>query len=281
MKKDFYTQLSNQYIFSLFNSSKKRKNNKFKNHHHTEMELGLILKGKGEYILNNVTYTADEGDLFIVRSNEMHCVPTITSESLVAFNIQLSPFFLWNICSDYIPPQKIQALINPDISITHKLHDPEIIHCIKTISELMDSHNESATFVIRSLVVKVVTMISEKTDVSDIAVIPPVKHLKDIQNSIDYIKRNFSKQISLDDMAKNAVMSASYFSKIFKTVTGVSPYNYLMTTRIENALESLKSTNKTITEIALECGFPSITSFNKAFKNSVGCIPTEIRKKEV
>ena len=241
----------------------------------------LSLKGKGEYILNNVTYTADEGDLFIVRSNEMHCVPTITSESLVAFNIQLSPFFLWNICSDYIPPQKIQALINPDIEITHKLHDTEIIHCIKTISELMDSHNESATFVIRSLVVKVVTMISEKTDVSDIAVIPPVKHLKDIQNSIDYIKRNFSKQISLDDMAKNAAMSASYFSKIFKTVTGVSPYNYLMTTRIENALESLKSTNKTITEIALECGFASITSFNKAFKSAVGRVPTEIRKKEV
>jgi len=57
----------------------------------------------------------------------------------------------------------------------------------------------------------------------------------------------------------------------------VSPYNYLMTIRIEKAVESLKTTNKTIMEIALECGFQSITSFNKAFKNSVGCTPSEIR----
>ncbi len=277
MKKNYYTQLSNQFIFSLFNSSKKRKSNKFKNHHHTDMELGLILKGKGEYILNDVKYTADEGDLFIVRSNEMHCVPTVSTESLVAFNIQLSPFFLWNICSDYIPPQKIQSLINPDISITHKLHDTEIIHCIKTISNLMESDGESSLFTIRSLVVRTVMLISEKIDVAHTNLVPPVKHLNDIQESIGYIKKNYSKQINLDDMAKNAAMSPSYFSKTFKAVTGVSPYNYLMTTRIEKALESLKSSNKTVMEIALECGFLSITSFNKAFKKSVGCIPTDIR----
>lgn len=277
MKKNYFTQLSNQYIFSLFNSMKKRKSNRFKNHHHTDMELGLILKGKGEYILNGVKYTADEGDIFIARSNETHCIPTISTDSLVAFNIQLSPFFLWNICSDYIPPNKIQALINPDIPITHKLHDPEISHCMKTISDLMESNDEAALFTIRSYVVKVVTMISEKADVSDIALTPPVKHLDDIQKSIGYIRRNFSTHINLDNMAKNAAMSPSYFSKTFKAVTGVSPYNYLMTIRIEKALESLKNTNKTIMEIALECGFTSITSFNKAFKKSVGCIPTDIR----
>lgn len=277
MKKNYYTQMSNQYIFSLFNSLKKRKSNRFKNHHHTDMELGLILKGKGEYILNDAKYTADEGDLFIARSNETHCIPTISTDTLVAFNIQLSPYFLWNICSDYIPPKKIQALINPDIPITHKLHDPEITHCIKTISDLMESAEESALFTTRSLVVKVVSMISEKADVSDISHIPPIKHLDDIQKSIGYIKRNYSKEISLDDMAKNAAMSPSYFSKTFKAVTGMSPYNYLMTTRIEKALESLKSTKKTILEISYECGFSSITSFNKAFKNSVGCVPSDIR----
>lgn len=277
MKKNYFTQLSNQYIFSLFNSMKKRKSNRFKNHHHTDMELGLILKGKGEYILNGVKYTADEGDLFIARSNETHCIPTISTDSLVAFNVQLSPFFLWNICSDYIPPNKIQALINPDIPINHKLHDSEIIHCMKTISTLMESEDTTALYTIRSLVVKLITLVSEKADISDIALTPPVKHLADIQKSIGYIRRNYSKSINLDNMAKNAAMSPSYFSKIFRMVTGVSPYNYLMTIRIEKAVESLKTTNKTIMEIALECGFQSITSFNKAFKNSVGCTPSEIR----
>ena len=50
-----------------------------------------------------------------MRSNEQHCIPTIKSDLLVAFNIHLTSFFLWNICSDYIPANKIQALIDSDI----------------------------------------------------------------------------------------------------------------------------------------------------------------------
>ena len=115
MKKSYYTQLSHQFIYSLFYSSKKRKVNQFKNHHHTEIELGFIVSGKGEYILNENKFIASEGDLFIVRSNEQHCIPEILTDTLLSFNIHLSTYFLWNICSDYIPQKKIQALINSDI----------------------------------------------------------------------------------------------------------------------------------------------------------------------
>ncbi len=277
MKKNYYTQLSNQFIYSLFYSSKKRKANQFKNHRHTETELGLIVSGKGEYILNGVKYCANEGDLFIVRSNEQHCIPTITADTLVAFNIQLSSYLLWNICSDYIPPHKIQALIDSDIPINNKLHDTEIIHCIKNIAELMNNDDDSAIFTLRSEVLRVVMMISGKTEVGAVQNIPSVAHLSNIQKAVDYIKNNYSKPISLSDMAKKSALSPSYFSSTFKAITGMSPYNYLMTTRIEHALEYLKTSNKTVMSIALECGFTSITSFNKAFKKLVGVAPSNVR----
>ncbi len=278
MKKNYYTQLNNQFIYSLFYSSKKRKSNQFKHHHHTEIELGLILSGEGEYVLNGTRFCANEGDLFIVRSNEPHCIPVIVSNTLVAFNIQLSTFFLWNICSDYIPPQKILALINSDISIHHKLHDTKLIHCIKNIAKLMDSEEETSVFALRSEMVQVVMMICEKIETDEAIEIPSAARLNDIQASIDYIKRNYQKPISLGDIAKSATMSPSYFSNTFKTISGMTPYHYLMTTRIEHALEELKHTNKTIMSIALECGFPSLTSFNKAFKKLVGVVPTDVRK---
>ena len=278
MKKNYYTQLSNQFIYTLFDSSKKRKKNQLKNHRHAEAELGLIISGRGTYVLNEVTYTANEGDLFIVRSNEHHCIPTIESDTLVAFNIQLSAYFLWNICSDYIPPSKIQALINADIPITHKLHDTEINTCIKNISKLMSKDDDSSLFTLRSEVLRAVMMISDKA-VADICHnTPSMARLDDIQSSIDYIKRNYHKQINLCDMAKRAAMSPSYFSNTFKGICGMSPYNYLLTVRIEHALDSLKNTNKTVMAVALECGFNSITSFNKAFKKLVGIVPTDIRK---
>jgi len=278
MKKNYYTQLNNQFIYSLFYSSKKRKVNQFKHHHHTEIELGLILSGEGEYVLNGQTFCANEGDLFIVRSNEPHCIPVVTSNTLVAFNIQLSTFFLWNICSDYLPPQKILALINSDIEIYHKLHDTKLTHCIKNIAKLMESEEETAVFALRSEMLRVVMMICEKIEADEAIQIPSAARLNDIQASIDYIKRNYQKPISLFDMAKSAAMSPSYFSNTFKTISGMTPYHYLMTTRIEHALDSLKNSDKTVMSIALECGFPSLTSFNKAFKKFVGVVPSEFRK---
>jgi len=278
MKKNYYTQLSRQFIYSLFYSSKKRKVNQFKNHHHTEIELGFIVSGKGEYILNGNKFIASEDDLFIVRSNEQHCIPAIHTDSLIAFNIHLSTYFLWNICSDYIPPQKIQALINSDVTINNKLHDSEIALCIKNIAKLMKSDDDSAVFMLRSEILKVVMIISSKIETDDTLNIPSATHLNDIQTAIDYIKSNYNKQINLSDMAKSATMSQSYFSNTFKAISGMTPYNYLMTTRIEHALESLKNTDKTVISIAFECGFTSITSFNKAFKKLVGIVPSDVRK---
>ena len=278
MKKNYYTQLSHQFIYSLFYSSKKRKVNQFKNHHHTEIELGFIVSGKGEYILNEKKFIASEGDLFIVRSNEQHCIPEILTDTLVSFNIHLSTYFLWNICSDYIPQKKIQALINSDISIDNKLHDEEISLCIKNISKLMKSDDMTAIFMLRSEILRVVMMICSKIETDDVRNVPSATHLNDIQTAIDYIKNNYNKQISLNDMAKSAAMSPSYFSNTFKSISGMTPYNYLMTTRIEHALESLKNTDKTIISIAFECGFTSITSFNKAFKKLVGIVPSDVRK---
>ncbi len=278
MKKSYYTQLSKQFIFSLFYSSKKRKSNQFKNHHHTEMEIGFIVSGRGEYFLAGNRFCASEGDLFIVRSNEQHCLPTIDTDTLVGFNIQLSPYYLWNICADYISPSKIQALINSDIPINHKLHDAEITHCIKNIEKLMCSEEENAIFTLRSEILRVVRMISEKIETDANRAVPSVARLNDIQKAMDYIKANYRAPICLEDMAKSAAMSPSYFSNLFKSISGMSPYNYLMTTRIERALERLKNTDDTVMDIALECGFTSITSFNKAFKKLVGVAPSAVRR---
>lgn len=277
MKKHYFTHLSNRHLFSLFYSSKKAKSNQFKNHHHTEVELGLILKGHGEYVLNEKTMPAREGDLFVVRSNEPHCIPTIKSANLVAFNIHLSSYYLWNVCSDYIPANKIQALINSDIPISNKLSDSKILLSFKKIASLFDSETEFSVFEIRSEVLRAVKMIASLIDAETKKDIPSPENLKNIQKSIDFIKQNYHKHILLEDIAKSAAMSRSYFSSIFKAVTGMSPYNYLMTTRIEHATELLKDKNKSVMSIALECGFTSLSSFNKAFKQLVGATPTAIR----
>ena len=102
-------------------------------------------------------------------------------------------------------------------------------------------------------------------------------HLYEIQNAVNYINENLSNTITLDDIAHAASMSRSYVSSYFKLVTGVSPYEYLLTARVEMAIKLLRKTELSITEIAQKCGFGSLSSFNKTFRRNLGVTPREYR----
>jgi len=275
MRKNYYNELNGQLLFSVFDSSKKRKTNQFRIHNHTELEIGYIISGKGTYMLNNISYDISPDDIFIVRTNEQHCIPTITTESLVSFNIHIPSYYLWNICSDYIEPQKINALVQSDIQINNHFSKSEEL---KMLRDLFHENPEANKYKIRSTVLDVVKSISARLIISGTEREISVSRLDDIQKAVRFIKTNFDKQITLDDIANSAAMSKSYFINMFKNVNGVSPYDYLILTRIENASYMLSHTDNTIIEIAMKCGFNSITSFNKAFKSKLGLTPSQVRK---
>ena len=79
---------------------------------------------------------------------------------------------------------------------------------------------------------------------------------------------------------KNEYLSSSskfYFSRLFKQFTNVSFYKYVNQKRIEKAAEMLTEPNISITNVALSCGFESLSSFIRMFKIVKGCTPTEFR----
>lgn len=71
--------------------------------------------------------------------------------------------------------------------------------------------------------------------------------------------------------------SKFYFSRLFKQFTNVSFYKYVNQKRIEKAAEMLTEPNISITNVALSCGFESLSSFIRMFKIVKGCTPTEFR----
>ena len=274
MRREIYSKVNGQHLFSVFYSIKKRKKNEYRSHNHTQTELGFIISGKGNYVLGKKTFSVQKGDLIIVRSNEQHCIPDVESENLVAINIQFSPYFFWNECPSYIPYAKIKALVNQEVSIDNLMTDSDMENLFSSLTRLIDQSKND--FLIARKVLEIVCQISDKIDYKE-EFKPDTKHLDNVQKAIEFIKENYYKDITLIDIAKSAAMSRSYFSAAFKTVTGISPYNFLLTTRIEKAQELLKNTNKTVMEIAGECGFLSLTSFNKAFKSLIGVTPTTFK----
>ena len=102
------------------------------------------------------------------------------------------------------------------------------------------------------------------------------QHYKQVLN---YIAVNYGKNILLEDMAAQANLSASHFSRLFKQTIGQSPYQFLMAYRIEQAKKMLDNPRKLMVDIAFGCGFSDQAHFSRAFNKIVGLTPKQYRQK--
>ena len=106
------------------------------------------------------------------------------------------------------------------------------------------------------------------------------KMSSDIYLALEYIDEHYRDDISQQDAAGLIGMSTTNFSKRFTKSMGMGFAAYVMHKRIHYAIHLLQSSEKTVLEIALECGFNNTASFYKAFKKVTGGNPGEYRRGE-
>ena len=99
-----------------------------------------------------------------------------------------------------------------------------------------------------------------------------------LQNAIDYIRKEYSENIQISDIATAVKCSPSYLSRIFKNHIGKSPYCYLVEYRLFVAEKLLRS-GSTVTEAASMSGFCDSSVFIKCFKKAFGITPLKYKKK--
>ncbi len=100
-----------------------------------------------------------------------------------------------------------------------------------------------------------------------------------IKTAMEYIKDNYSKEISLDDVSRQVNISPYYFSKIFKEESGLNFIEYLTNIRIDKAKELLSGTEMSIKEVCATCGYTDPNYFSRSFKKNVGVTPTEFKER--
>jgi len=105
------------------------------------------------------------------------------------------------------------------------------------------------------------------------------KYKSQIKDAVHFIRKNYVTKIKLKQISKSAALSMFHFSRIFKTVTRMTPFEYVTRRRIARAKELLLMTDVPITEISFDIGFESMTTFSNLFKKRVGMSPSEFRKR--
>ena len=99
-----------------------------------------------------------------------------------------------------------------------------------------------------------------------------------IDRVIDYLRGNLHRQVKLEELAKVACFSEFHFHRIFGAVSGETLNNFTNRLRLEKAARLLRYSDKSLTDIALDCGFSSSATFSRAFRSGYETSPSQFRK---
>lgn len=256
-------------------------------HWHTDVEVIYVCEGSIRIGINSESRLLHAGDIAICSSGDIHYYDSHSNTSTMILII-FHPSLIG--CTGSWPTQS--RFISPFIDINdanhatneqfvvlpqHRQEITELILKIKQEADKKEPHYENVTTgMIHTLCGLLLRHLpSRQIDLSGDH--RRILNMKIMQEVLDYLEANYMNGVKLEEAAKQANMSLFYFSRFFKNITGMSYTSYLNRLRVDKAEEMIMSTHKTMLEIALECGFTNVRTFNRVFKQLKKCKPTELR----
>ncbi len=119
----------------------------------------------------------------------------------------------------------------------------------------------------------VATMANHKRN----AAVPIAREARRVVDAIRVIESDAAQPVRLQDLAATARMSKYHFLRVFRRLTGVTPYQYLLSARMRRAALELASSRRPVLAIALDSGFGDLSTFNHRFRTAFGATPTQYR----
>jgi AraC-like DNA-binding protein len=246
----------------------------FKWHYHPEYELTYILKGNGYRIVGNSYEQFTEGDFVLLGTNLPHTWSSkLPSEAIV---IQFSKEFI----SPFLGLQEGQMIKDLLESSARGIR----FQADEIMSATMIDLAKSAGIERIMKLISILDILSKKPT-SYIApntfhTISSKKSEMRINTVCVYIQHHFYKKLSLKEIADLIGLTESNFCKFFKKATGKTYSNYVNEIRINEACRMLVQTDKTIVQISFECGFETLSYFNRIFLKKMHMTPSTFKKED-
>lgn len=246
-------------------------------HSHQYNEIYFLQSGKCNVYIDNETYCLEDGSVLFIPAFKEHTFIYPFTQDVKRTVLYISTEQLnWYFNKDF--KDEINNLfINKHLQLSRKSFSnlSNIFEKIQFEKYSLDNMSESLTkayffeliiYLIRCQ--RYTHNINQRTNLSNIT----------IGEIVNFIENNYSRQLTLPEIAAQFGISESSLTKKIKIFTNMTFKEYLTKTRIEAAKSLLISSEKSITEIAYECGYNNSNFFGDVFKKAVDMSPSSYRK---
>lgn len=250
-------------------------------HFHNCMELGFLHSGRGRVRIGDCIQPFEGPCLVIAPPNVPH-----------AHIVEEGDVCCWNWI--YVDPQAMLPNLNPRLSnmlseyqrdmggddcvLSGKDH-PEILTVLGLIVQEMENTQVHYQNIVRDLFGTLFLLLLRSYSGTVKNDQYTNNQLRCIAPAISYIAENYMEEISIEKLARLCHVSTSHFRRLFKQMLGWSPLDYVQLVRIDRSCVLLYNCDYSVTEIGLQVGYPSPSSFNRQFRRIHGISPSQWRQK--
>ncbi|MBQ3041364.1 MAG: helix-turn-helix transcriptional regulator [Clostridia bacterium] len=232
----------------------------FPNHIHNSFEIIIATDGEMEITVQGIKYTISGNECVLVFPNQLHEIktPSHAEHTILIFSPQLVKTF-GNRFENFVPKN-------------NKFYLNDFY-----IDKISRFDNKKSLLELKGLLYSICGEFDKNAEYT--------KFKGDDQNLLlkifNFVAENYKGKCTLYELARRTNYSYVYLSKHFSKNTGISYTEYVCRFRINEACYLLTSTSNTVLDIAYECGFDCLRSFNRSFKSITGISPSEYRKQKI
>ena len=253
-------------------------------HSHGFNELVIILKGTALHVIDEHAVPVRSGDVFVIARDHIHQYRDLHGLALanILFDAEALKMEQWDLRT--LPGFHALFSIEPTFRVQHKLQsrlqlaERQLNHVNSLLRNLTyETANRSpgyrvmASGLFMQLAVYLSRCYSSETTEESIGLLR-------IGDAIAHIETHYTENMTLEELAEKSHLSKRHFQRIFHDCMGRSPIDHLMHVRIQKAVELLRSTERSITEIAFDSGFQDSNYFARCFRKIMNQTPRDYRR---
>jgi AraC-like DNA-binding protein/mannose-6-phosphate isomerase-like protein (cupin superfamily) len=252
-------------------------------HRHDFCELVIVTGGDSMHWLEGRVFPVAAGDVFLLQGNQHHYFYDRRNLELINIMYDSDRIDLPEGELRKMPGYCAIFMLEPSYRHRHRfashlhLGRDRLAH-VEELAEDMErefrARRPGFGPALRAKHIELIVYLSREYNASETI---ESKSLLRIGDVIGTLEKDYSQDLTLADLQDIAHMSRSNLMRVFRKATGQTPIDYLIRLRIQRAMEMLRQSDSSVTEIAFEVGFKDSNYFSRQFRRIEGCSPSEYR----
>ena len=251
-------------------------------HMHNEFEMLTVFNGKTVFHVNGKDYFLSKGDIIFINSRVAHS--SSIYKNAATFFIQFSSDIHSSDNSPYTGRYLSRFINHENDAVVFRAGTPlneEISRCMQNVFDEHINMEQSYDVFIKAYVYKILAILYRNDIIKNPENVFSLRNISKVLPALEYIENHYSEEILLSDLCNLLNINEFYFCRLFKQATNTSFVQYLNFVRVCKAERMLASSDKSISEIAYDVGFSSVSYFNRTFKKYKFCAPSQYKKIKV